>query len=1117
MTAPVTPVLNRFSIGRALLMAGVLTILTPDFLQAAERDEPIRALERYPYLADSFPYGFWSSGQPVDQKLSGEFHEPYKARRHKLFHHLARQHVNAVFDDVVRAGRCFSCGPGEILDAAGKYGIDLLSFIQHLHGHVTHSGELTGELTMEQVLEQVSDHARTVKDCPHLLAFLVYDEPHPAVAPKIQQVLDAVRLADPNHPAIYTHAAMPLDKQNRPVEWRMLESQDVLLSDCYAIAARSGRDPWLYGDVYIPELRRANPDALQWPIAQAFTKSYDIWALPTPAELRVQVYHTIAAGAKGMFFFTTNQVYLGAWSRRYWFYRGSGNPWYGREELMEEIGRIGAHLTTAGPLLIPLRYAPDYPAYVGTADSPFDPPQTFHAYVLGASSESDDGGLRRNGELQRPAIHVGAFSGVDYDVLVIHNDDPWNARTATVTIDTQRENVFDLVTLERVPLTRSARGVTFGVSFDSGDGRLYLAGNDAAVDIARAQVLRRRYEHEGLMLQLDAEIAQRSGVDIGPANQLLERAAQAGDSATALGLVEQATAAFRGAEAANRDYATVRNLLESARDNFNHVYDWFNSSPVYPQGNGSILSLARLEDRMIPLSRFFSSVENAFREGKLDIKRAYVLNRETTEYKADVLAYRPEGLIKRSVAVVELVPESAAPPEAPQDPEALALAKWLRWIFADVVHLKALPDGRFTDAAGVAVDLAGYEVVWLHVGGRSAAVRARYCVSASLEPGVPSAPTVAGLRQFMDVGGGMVLSGLATCLVPDLGLEAYSPNQCYWGSMIVPGYGPSRHRSAARPEVKSLGLKPLVPDHPIFAKLPAEGFQTMEFNAAELVTEAVWQRPPGQARAWRGPEWPEKGRVLAGYWADAVEIPGNYAAVVEYEQANGAKVVLLGGAFDPRISTDRPRRGTHYDQLIRNVVAYCSGHEQEAAPPGKAIRKRVIDSEHGPVNAVSLLAWPFALDEGKRGMDEKWYATDFDDAKWSPMRTDMDRGWQAQGFVGGDDDAFGWYRLRIKTPAEFAGKKVYFVFEAVDEDTHVYVNGTKVFEHSCDSTGLKPNAIWLTPFAFEVGSSLRPGEEDLLTVAVYNRAGMGGIYRPVFLVATDAELDVAALLGLVRR
>ena len=114
-------------------------------------------------------------------------------------------------------------------------------------------------------------------------------------------------------------------------------------------------------------------------------------------------------------------------------------------------------------------------------------------------------------------------------------------------------------------------------------------------------------------------------------------------------------------------------------------------------------------------------------------------------------------------------------------------------------------------------------------------------------------------------------------------------------------------------------------------------------------------------------------------------------------------------------------------------------------------------------------------------------------------------------YSGGSTDAFGWYRLRIKTPATFAGKRLYLVFGAVDEDAHIHVNGAKVFEHSCASTGLVPNSIWETPFACEVSEFLRPGEEDLLAVGVYNRAGMGGIYKPVHLVAADADLDLVAL------
>ena len=204
--------------------------------------------------------------------------------------------------------------------------------------------------------------------------------------------------------------------------------------------------------------------------------------------------------------------------------------------------------------------------------------------------------------------------------------------------------------------------------------------------------------------------------------------------------------------------------------------------------------------------------------------------------------------------------------------QARALARRLRWMYTDVAHVNALADGRFTDADGAAIDLAEYDLLWLHVGGRSSAVHARYCVSAAMAPGVPRASTIASLRRFLDAGGGMVLSGVAARLVRDLGLEAYPPNHCYWGAMIVPGHGPSRHRSAVVPKVKTLGLKPVAPDHPLFAALPADGFETMQFNPSELVTEAVWRRPPG-SEAWRSPSWPEKGQVLAGYWLTGSRYP----------------------------------------------------------------------------------------------------------------------------------------------------------------------------------------------------------------------------------------------------
>ena len=99
----------------------------------------------------------------------------------------------------------------------------------------------------------------------------------------------------------------------------------------------------------------------------------------------------------------------------------------------------------------------------------------------------------------------------------------------------------------------------------------------------------------------------------------------------------------------------------------------------------------------------------------------------------------------------------------------------------------------------------------------------------------------------------------------------------------------------------------------------------MEFNGAELVTAALWRRPQGHTEQWRAPHWPTQGRVLAGDWADGADIPDCYATVIEYPVANGqdGTVIVLGGGFDPRVSTNRPRRGPHYDRLLRNLVEHC--------------------------------------------------------------------------------------------------------------------------------------------------------------------------------------------------
>jgi len=196
----------------------------------------------------------------------------------------------------------------------------------------------------------------------------------------------------------------------------------------------------------------------------------------------------------------------------------------------------------------------------------------------------------------------------------------------------------------------------------------------------------------------------------------------------------------------------------------------------------------------------------------------------------------------------------------------------------------------------------------------------------------------------------------------------------------------------------------------------------------------------------------------------------------------------------------------------------------EAARQGDTADKSILqtlDTKYGRIYVQTLPPrWSFATDPEKVGMSQEWYAPDYDDTDWSTIRTDLDAGWQAQGFSGADSDAFGWYRQNTyvyNNTSPWRPSNWYMYFEAVDEDAYVYINGKKAFEHSCDSTGLKPEVIWETPFMFKANGFINPGANNLFAVGVYNRKMMGGIWKPVHIVACEAELDLQALREVLKK
>jgi len=139
--------------------------------------------------------------------------------------------------------------------------------------------------------------------------------------------------------------------------------------------------------------------------------------------------------------------------------------------------------------------------------------------------------------------------------------------------------------------------------------------------------------------------------------------------------------------------------------------------------------------------------------------------------------------------------------------------------------------------------------------------------------------------------------------------------------------------------------------------------------------------------------------------------------------------------------------------------------------------------------------WVFRTDPMERGVKERWYATDLDEADWLLAR--VPAFWAEIEGVG-DYQGHAWYRTKFKAPAEWNGRALRLLFAGVDEQAWVYVNGRLVREHTVKSEGKPIGSLWETPFTVDVPpQQLRFGADNVLAVRVRNDLANGGIWRPV--------------------
>ena len=129
--------------------------------------------------------------------------------------------------------------------------------------------------------------------------------------------------------------------------------------------------------------------------------------------------------------------------------------------------------------------------------------------------------------------------------------------------------------------------------------------------------------------------------------------------------------------------------------------------------------------------------------------------------------------------------------------------------------------------------------------------------------------------------------------------------------------------------------------------------------------------------------------------------------------------------------------------------------------------------------------WRFSLDPQQKGADERWFAPDYDDSDW--RRIEIRKTWESQGY---DYDGFAWYRVRFDLPVAQLKRPPSFLFEAVDGEAWVYLNGRHLVHHKG----------WDEPFVAKPPANVLNATGNVLAVRVWDGSGNGGIWKDVYVV-----------------
>ncbi len=191
------------------------------------------------------------------------------------------------------------------------------------------------------------DSIPTLRDHPALLGYYYADEPLPSQSKQLKAAYLRYRELDPYHPVMTAI-------NNESVGFSGDRFIDIALPDPYPIGG-----PTSTLEEVIPAVRNAasllnadDPRSSVFIVPQLFTSSINRWHgfEPTYEQLRANTYAGLAAGAKGVFYFSywahepLDQGMSGNPDRKYWYLPES--------KLWDRIGELNAELLEISPAIL---------------------------------------------------------------------------------------------------------------------------------------------------------------------------------------------------------------------------------------------------------------------------------------------------------------------------------------------------------------------------------------------------------------------------------------------------------------------------------------------------------------------------------------------------------------------------------------------------------------------------------------------------------------------------------------------------------------------------------------------------------------------------------------------